>query len=246
MISVMISLLMERRRKAFNIIYLVLEAALFLALLVFQILSMVGGYRVYNQEGPYSPYIGAFQIGLTAVTFVFVLYVFFAHKDKPRSLVDLAPLYALSILVADFFFSLSPYPLGGHIGFLCAYILFFVMRKGHWVEGLVTLVVGSIALVVFWLIGKLSLDIGLDCFLGATLLCNVIMMWVRYGKKKERHILPLCIALTLLVLSDGSIAVRAFVTSFPANHIISMFVWPTYVAADVILAFAYQYHKSKA
>ena len=241
----MICLLMKRASKIVGILYLCLEAALFLALIIFQCLAISGGYRIYNQEGPYAPYIGAFQIALTAVTFCFVAFLFFSKGEKPKTRVDLAPLYALSILVADVFFSFSPFPLGGHIGFLCAYIVFFVIRKGRWKEGLLALVGGSLALVVFWAIGKLSPNIGVDCYLGAILICNAAMMWYRFGKKKEKHLLPICIALTLLLLSDGSIAVRAFVRSFPLNHVIAMIVWPTYVAADILLAISYRSFKAK-
>jgi hypothetical protein len=49
----------------------------------------------------------------------------------------------------------------------------------------------------------------------------------------------------LLLLSDGSIALRTFTSSFPANHILAMITWPTYVIADVLLAFWYLDSKEK-
>ena len=226
-----------------NKLYVLFEGLLFLALLVFQCISIANGYRIYNQEGPYYPFIGAFQISLTALTFLFALRIFFIKKDKGRTRLDLFPCYFLFILIADVFFSFTAIPLGGHIGFLCAYILFFFIRKGHWVEAIIALCGGSAALIVIALIGKLTPTLGVDCYLGAMLICNMASLWIRFGRQKKKELLPVCIALTLIVLSDGSIALRTFVTSFPANHIIALITWPTYIVANILLALHYAHSK---
>lgn len=235
-----------KKRPIVEWVYVILEAGLFLALLTFQCFSIVEGYSIYNYGGPYSPYISAFQVALTAVTFLFAIYVFFYQKGAPKTRHDLFLLYFLFILIADFFFSFSHYPIGGHIGFLCAYVVFFFIRKGKWYEGLIALGGGLVALLIFAFLRKLTPAIGVDCFLGAILLLNVIMMWVRFGKEKRKDLLLVCIALSLLLISDGSIALRTFITSFPANHIIAMITWPTYVAADILLAFWYLNRKKSA
>ena len=220
-------------------LYVALECGLFLALLAFQIITISKGYRIYNQEGPYSLYIGIFQISLTSLTFLFGLFVFFAYRKDRKTRLSLFPLYFLAILIADVFFSFSPVPIGGHICFLVAYILFFFIHKGKWWEGLLALGLGGMAMAVMSIIGKLSPSVGVDCFLGAVLICNMAACWVNYGKGKDKNLLPVCIALTLIILSDGSIAVRAFLTSFPINHVFALITWPTYVAGDIILAFTY-------
>lgn len=226
-------------KRGFFIVYCAIEAILFVTLLVFQSLTAAGGYAVFDRSAPYGLPIGILQVSLTVTSLLFACIILFSKRNVKRERMDLFPFYFLLITIADIFFSLTPYALGGHIGFFLAYLLFFFLRKGRLWELGIALLFGAAALVMFIVLKKMKPAIGVDCFLGGVLFINALFSFLSYRKEKGKRFLVFGIALCLILISDASIAGRTFVTSFPANHIIAFLTWPTYLVGNGMLLYSY-------
>ena len=221
------------------LIYIIVEVALLLTLVGFQIATVIQGYKVYDKSAPlFYPYIALFQVGLTFISLAFALLEFIISKRKRAYFVW--PLYFLIISIADIFFSLTPYVLGGHIGFACAYLLFLCYRKPKRFEYIIYGVLIAAGISILAIVKKLSPMIGVDIALGVILVSNLVATWIKYGKSKDKNIRLFAIALTIIVISDLTIALRAVVSNpLALNYAISLITWPTYIAGNILLVIAF-------
>lgn len=223
-------------KKKSYLAYLIVEAILYISLFVFQLLTAFKGGYIFDKSGPYFNVIKILQVTLTGVSLVFVLLYFLFKKNKKLELDDLFVIYFILIFIADIFFSLTKYIFVGHIMFLLAYLTFMIVRKARFYEYFIPLGSGTILLIVLTIMKKLNLQLGIDCYLGSVLLFNFIMCFINYMKNKSKTNLILLIALSLILISDLSIALRTIVLKpYFINCIISFLTWITYIFGNFLL-----------
>ena len=217
--------------------YLVAEVVLFLVLLGFQIAQIVKGYAIFDHAGPFFGHIGDLQFALTCVSLAFCIACFLKAGERERF--DLFPFYFLATVLADFFFSFTNLGFIGHIFFFIAYFLFAFMRKAKWWEYLVALSIGGLALGLLAILGKLTVSTGIDAFLAGAILVNLVATWSNRLSKIDKGSLLLPLGVSLVFLSDASLAIRTFLPISPLGHAVALLTWPTYIAANVIFNLFY-------
>ena len=221
--------------------YIAIEAVLLAALMTFQIITFASGFRIADKTGPYYPFIAIFQIALTAVTFLFLLSIFFIErKTNLKNRWNLIVIYGLLILLADIFFVFLDSSIPPHVCFLTCYLIFMFLRDNKWYEYLIRAGLAGAAILIVGLMGKLSPTMAVDICLGAVLIVNAIVFWIDAMKAKTKQAYLIAIAVTLILISDSSIVLRTFVSSsFSLSQSIHLVSWPTYVVGNCLIAYVY-------
>ncbi len=222
-------------------IYICIEAILLIALIVLQCIQISQGRYVDDKLSDIWTPIGISKVSLTATSLIVVLIHFIFKYKEGLSTLDLLVIYYSLTVTADIFFSFTNIIWLPHLLFLITYLLFIFIRKGKWFETLIPLGVGVIIFLVLWLALKMNPLMSLiDSCLGATLIFNCVMCWYKYSKTKDQFYLYFAIGVTLILISDLSIAVASKVLNpMVINHIISMINWPFYVSGNVCIVCNY-------
>ena len=224
-------------------IYLFSELILYLALLFFQIIYISKGYLLVDRTKDLFVAIAALHVAITFVSFFFALFIFMSHGEKIRE--DLFLVYFSLILSADVFFSFTDHLFVGHILFALAYVIFMVIRKAKPLEYLIACLIGIAALTVICITKKITLILGIDCFLASALLINLIGCISNYVKERSREKRLFMIALISICISDLSIALSTLFKSGISVNAMCLITWPTYFFGCVLLALAYSVRSSK-
>ena len=222
------------------LIYLVAQVCLFIALAVFQMIAIIKGKLVFDRAFELFPVIGGIQILLTAVSFIFSVIIFLLKRKEGMTLFDLFPIYFLFALVADVFFSATKFSIVGHICFLICYLVFMVMRKSKFYEYIGIDIIGIIAAIVLIIAKKYSVQMNVDIVLGALLILNCAMMWIKFAKSKDKSLLYLSIGVSLIFISDLTIGLRtALPNSLIGGNVIGLLTWPTYLIGNALFLYYY-------
>ena len=220
--------------------YLIIQACLFVLLLVFQIIIISKGRLVFDRTAPLFPFVGSLQIALTAMSFAFSMIIFFSKRKEGMTLFDMFPIYFFFALTADIFFSGINIVLVGHICFLICYIIFLVMRKPKIFEYIAIAVVGVTSAIILLLMKKYSIQMNIDIVIGVLLVLNCVMMWIKYIKTKDKGFLYLAIGVSIILISDSTIAVRGIASgSLVFGNIVSLITWPTYIVGNALFLYFY-------
>lgn len=221
--------------------YLLIEVGLYLTLLVLQVIHMSYGYSLKNNQGSLFIYIAIAHVGITLSNLLYTIYIFVSNRNKDRIREDLFLVYFSFTLIADIFFSLTNYMFIGHIAFVICYLTFMVIRKAKIYEYIGCGLIGVIGIIVLLLLHKLTLVLGIDCFLAPVLALNMIMCIIKYVKKRNKENLILMLALIAIVISDVSVGLSSmFLNNIALTNIFSMIIWPFYMIGCSLLNVDYK------
>lgn len=224
------------KKYKFNI-YALIEILLILAMLVFQVLIIA---KISTKESISIPN-NIIRMSLTSITFIFSLFTFFSKKNKDKF--DIFSVYFLLLIGADIIFTFMEENTGAHFLFLIAYILFMLIRGAKWYQYLMVMILGLVFTLVIIILGKFSVKLLIDAFLGTTLALNVIFTWISFKKTKTKLFLILSIAVSFILLSDASIFLSAiFKNNETLANIINLFIWPTYITGNILFNYSYLKH----
>ena len=217
-------------------IYLGIEILLFIGLLISQIIYMANGILLTNKNHDLFISIIIFHVALTLASLVYAIYIFCENRNKKRIVEDLSVLFFVFAFIADIVFSFEAITFIGHIFFILAYLTIMLVRKAKIYEYIITTGIGIVALVVLIIMNKLTLLLGLDCFLVPILGLNMIMCIINYVKDKSYAKLLLMIATIMSFVSDVTIGLSYVVTSSAiVVNTFALMTWPTYIAACVLV-----------
>ena len=227
-------------------IYLILELMLLMALISFEIVLFSKGLFVWDNTTNFSYYMRALKVSLTTISLVFVVITFIINKNKKISTLDLLIIYFVFTVAADIIFSFGSISYLAHLFFFFAYIVFVFVRRGKWYEIFIPLTVGVIIFLILWLALSRDLIISLiDSLLGATLIFNMIMCYIKYAKTKEKFYLNFAIGTSFIFLSDLSIAIASLTQkNMVLANTIFMFNWPCYIVGNIFIVCNYMLCKS--
>lgn len=224
-----------------SIIYISIEAVLLTILMVLLFVLLSQGRYIDDKSAPLWPFVGAMKVSLTAVSLLTVIVGRILFRKKKWAVIDLFGIYFLLTVTADVFFSFGNINWVPHLLFLCTYFIFLFIRRGKWFEVFIPLGVGLVAFLVLYLAAKMDpLMACIDSLLGATLIYNCVCCWIRYGKGKERFFLIFAIAVTLILVSDLTVAITGKMRHpMWLNNVIGLFNWPLYASGNVLFVTHY-------
>lgn len=221
-------------------IYLFVEIIFFIALLIFQIVYMSKGFYLNNRDNSLFISIAILHVLITLITFLYSIYLFYSNRNKDRIREDLFTIYFFFALIADIFFSFTKIGFIGHIAFVIVYSLLMFIRKAKLYEYIGVLSLGTIAIIILMILNKLTLVMGIDCFVAPLLLMNLVMGIINYIKEKNKNNLLFMIAVICIFLSDLSIGLSMMLyPSMILVNISCMLTWPFYIIACYSLNYYY-------
>ena len=230
-------------KKIGKYIFLALEMALMITIIVFQTLTItVNDDLVKNTPNIY-PIVKWLYIISTLLAFIFSLIcgiysikkTHIPAKERTHVLV----IYLFVNLIADIFFNTLG-TLAGFIVFIFSYLLIGIMifRKKYEliIRGVAYVILVALALII----PKARNSLGIiGSIILATLLSNIVILLVQYAKTKDKSILILLISQFLALLSDLSMVGRSQLSNEIASNVFGYIVWITYILANSLIALAY-------
>lgn len=216
-------------------VYVLIEILIFISLLVFQIIRLNKGLYVFRGQDDYFFTMGVIKVCLTYVSFCYALINFFNYPNMKKQKEGLIFIYMFMILVADIFFSLTPYSVVGHVIFLVCYLMMLYIRGAKRLEYIIAAALMVVAEVVLGFTIKFDFTFAIDIAVCVVVVTNTIGQAYKYIKFKDKIDLTLLLYTIFVLISDLCIVLSAKITSpVIINHIASLLIWPTYII-DVIL-----------
>lgn len=220
--------------------YIGIEATLYLALLVLQIVFLSQGYNLLDKSTKIFPILGGVQVGISAVSFIFAFFILFIYRKNELIISDLFTIYFSLIFIADIFFSTSPFLVVAHFMFVAAYILFMIIRKAKYFEYILVAVISSVLFFLLKFVLKMDILYSIaDSLLATLLILNCITCWLQFVKNKNRRNLLLSLAVSIILISDLTIAIRVQKIGPVLSNFFYFLTWPTYIAGDIMFLTIY-------
>lgn len=233
------------KKRILSILFIVVEFIMMTLIVIYETLTLVvKNDWVKNTPSQYRM-VPVLYVLTTAFSFLFVfawfLYLLIKDKGNIKTKSNILVVYLFLTLVADLLFNLLSNNFYGYIPFLVSYLLIALFIYKDKYELIIRGCIYILFIVLSLSITKARNEKGIvGGLIVATLLSNVIILFVQYSKTHEKLTLILLVAQILALISDLSNLVRGqFNSDKVVNDIAAYLVWITYIGANSLIGIGY-------